>query len=76
MFYEPQVLPMVRKWCYWLELPLEGVSVWPTQQFPFSQNYCKNGVEETQRGRERREYEWQTEMEVKYFRKHNYLKSK
>ena len=39
-------------------------------------NYCKDGVEETEKGKERTEYEWQTEMQVKYFTKHNYLMSK
>lgn len=46
-----------------------GGVIYPTA-FLFSNQ--PHGVEETQRGRERIEYEWQTEMEVKYFRKHNY----
>lgn len=52
-----------------------GVSL-TNAAIPILSNYCKHGVEETQRGRERTEYEWQTETEVKHFRKHNYLKSK
>lgn len=59
MFYEPQVLLIVRKWCYWLELPTRGGVSLTNAAIPILSNYCKHGVEETQRGRERTEYEWQ-----------------
>ena len=72
IFYEPQALQVVRQWCYWLKLPLGDVSLSKEAVLILS-NYYTDGVEETEKGKERMLYEWQIKVEVKSFRKHNYL---